>query len=82
MPTFFRPDGTCIEIAPAMPRWDDDDAGRSGFTAAAVTAAVVAIHPYMALARGGDARLDVAWAIDILRARRDEIDRTDAMTTR
>jgi hypothetical protein len=54
-PTFYRPDGTCVEIAPALPP-------------ACVTATSVTIDPCAATARGDSAPLDVAWVIDVLAA--------------
>jgi len=65
-PVFYRPDGTCVEIAPAMHR-GDLDAAAPGPTAARRIAPSVAIGPYTAMAGGDYAAVDVAWAIDILR---------------
>jgi hypothetical protein len=53
-PTFYRPDGTCVEIAPAMPT-------------AHLAAASVAIDPCTATARGDGSPFDLVWAIDVLR---------------
>jgi len=57
-PIFYRPDGTCVEIAPVLPP-------------TCLTAASVTVDPCAATARGDSAPLDVAWAIDVLRADRD-----------
>jgi hypothetical protein len=67
MPVFVRPDGTCVETAPAMPRWHHEDADPLAPTAALLTAASAAIGPYTATARGDGAPFNVAWAIDVLR---------------
>jgi hypothetical protein len=66
-PTFFRPDGTYVEIAPAMPRLDPQHADPLAPTAARLTAASVAIDPHAATAHRDDSPFDVVWAIDILR---------------
>jgi hypothetical protein len=65
-PMFYRPDGTCVEIAPAVPRGHQDVEPR-GPTAGRLIASSVATGPCTAMARGDRAPLDVAWAIDILR---------------
>jgi hypothetical protein len=67
MPVFVRPDGTCVETAPAMPRWHHEDADPLAPTAALLTTASAAIGPYTATARGDGAPFNVAWAIDVLR---------------
>jgi hypothetical protein len=53
--TFYRLDGTCVEIAPRMHR------GARPFIVG------VAIGPCPTMARADRTPLDVAWAIDILR---------------
>jgi hypothetical protein len=66
MPVFYRPDGTCVQIAPATRGGDQDGTGR-GLAAACPVAPTIAIGPYTAMARGDHAPVDVVWAIDILR---------------
>jgi hypothetical protein len=63
---FFRPDGTCVEIAPAMPR-GNLDRELPGLTAGRLTALGAATDPDTAVAPADHVSLDVAWAIDILR---------------
>jgi hypothetical protein len=64
-PAFYRPDGTRVENAPAMPQWDRSvDHGNS---IAHVTACCVPLEPYGTMPYDDGAPLDVAWAIDVLR---------------
>jgi hypothetical protein len=65
-PVFYRPDGTCVEIAPATHR-GDHDVDPWGPTAAHLTAPSVPANPYTTMPHGNGAPFDVAWAIDLLR---------------
>jgi hypothetical protein len=64
-PVFYRPDGTCVEIAPTMHR-GDHVADRWGPTAGYLTAPSVPFDPHTTLPHGDGAPFDVAWAIDVL----------------
>jgi hypothetical protein len=63
---FYRPDGTCVEIAPATHRGDMDVVAPAPIAARQI-APCVAAGPYAATARGDHGPFDVGWAIDILR---------------
>jgi hypothetical protein len=65
-PVFYRPDGTCVEIAPALHRGEWVAAAPGPATARRI-APCAAFGPYTAMARVDHGRFDVAWAIDILR---------------
>jgi hypothetical protein len=65
-PMFVRPDGTRVEIAPAMPRGNQDRELR-GLTAGRLIALSARTGPYTAAPQADHVFLDVAWAIDILR---------------
>lgn len=67
-PVFYRSDGTRVEIAPALSQ-AAHDTNFCGTAAARQIAADVAISPYTATAHADDARMDVGWAIDVLRDR-------------
>jgi hypothetical protein len=62
---FYRPDGTCVEAAPAMPRWETRHEGPLGPSSQISVVDVVdgASTPYVE-----DAPFNVGWAIDVLRA--------------
>ena len=65
---FIRPDGTRLTPAPPPPTgWTDDTALAP--VDARLAAAGIAIGPYTATPVGYAHRLDVAWAIDVLRDR-------------
>jgi HNH endonuclease len=64
-PVFHRPDGTCVEIAPAMHR-ADLAATPPGCTATRHTMPNVASDPFSTMPGGDGAPLDVVWAIDVL----------------
>jgi hypothetical protein len=64
---FLRPDGNCVETAPAMPRRHHEDADPFAPTADLPTTASAAIDAYTATARGDGAPFNVAWAVDVLR---------------
>ena len=67
VPVFYRPDGTCVDIAPTMRR-GVPDATVNGLTAASLIApAGIAIGPYTAMALGDHSPVDMALAIDVLR---------------
>jgi hypothetical protein len=65
-PVFYRPDGSCVEIAPACHRGNLDTAASASIAACPIASSVV-IGPYTAMAHGDCAPIDVAWAIDVLR---------------
>jgi hypothetical protein len=67
MPVFYRPDGSCVEIAPAAHRVDDDDSPWRP-TAWHLFVTGLAIGPYTAMARGDHTAVDMNWAIDVLRS--------------
>jgi hypothetical protein len=61
---FYRPDGTRVEITPAMPQVDVDVLGPAPGRLIAVN---VATDPHTATVNTDHAPFDVAWAIDVLR---------------
>ena len=64
-PVFHRPDGTCVETAPATHR-EEHEVDPWGPTAAHLTAPSVSLDPYTTIPHGDGAPFDVAWAIDVL----------------
>ena len=67
VPVFYRPDGTCVDIAPTMRRGVPDATGNGLTAASLITPAGIAIGPYTAMALADHSPVDMAWAIDVLR---------------
>ena len=67
VPVFYRPDGTCVDIAPTMRRGVPDATGHGLTAASLIMPARIAIGPYTALVLGDHTPVDMAWAIDVLR---------------
>lgn len=59
-PVFYRPDGTCVEVAPRTHH-------RGADPSTPTHADSIVVGPCTAMTRGDDAPLDVGWAVDILR---------------
>jgi hypothetical protein len=72
--TFFRPDGVRLDPAPAAPVWSESDADPLGPTVARMRAAGIAAGPLTRTPICGGERLDVGWAIDVLRIPACDID--------
>ena len=64
---FYRPDGTCVETAPAMPRWETDHDGPLGPASARLAMAGAVVGPSTTTPCAEDLPFDVGWAIDVLR---------------
>jgi hypothetical protein len=66
---FYRPGGTCVDTAPAMPRWEIGRDGPLGPASSRLAMAGVVIGPSTTTPYADDRPFDVGWAIDVLRPR-------------
>ncbi len=70
--TVVRPDGSTLEATAPVPRWAAYDPRPLGPTESRLQAEGIQVGPETTRPRGSE-RLDVGWAIDVLRARRDAL---------
>jgi hypothetical protein len=67
--SFYRPDGTPLDVAPRPPRWADDASQPLASTVVRRAAAGLTIAPHTATSPWDGTPFDVVWAIDVLRGR-------------
>lgn len=66
---FYWPDGTCVEMAPAMPRWETGHDSLLEPALARLAMAGAVVGPSTTTPCAEDRPFDVKWAIEVLRPR-------------